>query len=79
MPEALLAIDAGTTSVRVLIVGLAGAVRASTRDPLPIDPLAHGVRSLLCIAGRERLVPGLDAWSWHDIGHYDGRPLGCKQ
>ncbi len=42
MPEHLLAIDAGTTSVRVLIFGLDGAVRARVREALPIHYPAPG-------------------------------------
>ncbi len=42
MPEALLAIDAGTTSVRVLILGLDGTVRARARETLPIHYPAPG-------------------------------------
>ncbi len=42
MPEALLAIDAGTTSVRVLIAGLDGRIHASVRETLPIVYPAPG-------------------------------------
>jgi glycerol kinase len=42
MPEALLAIDAGTTSVRVIIVGLDGAIRMRVRESLPISYPAPG-------------------------------------
>lgn len=37
MPESLLAIDAGTTSVRVLLVGLDGTMHARVRETLPIN------------------------------------------
>lgn len=42
MPEHLLALDAGTTSIRALVVGLDGAVRARVREPLPITYPAPG-------------------------------------
>lgn len=42
MPDHVLSIDAGTTSVRVLIVGADGAVRAKTRETLPIHYPAPG-------------------------------------
>jgi len=42
MPEHLLAIDAGTTSIRVLIVGLDGTVCARVRETLPIAYPAPG-------------------------------------
>ncbi len=42
MPEHLLAIDAGTTSIRVLIVGLDGTVHARVRETLPIAYPAPG-------------------------------------
>jgi len=42
MPEALLAIDAGTTSVRVLLFGADGGVRARVRETLPIHYPAPG-------------------------------------